>query len=117
MLVRLIRTLTIIAASTLLTSCAEGPAKPISSNRPVIDGRSESLPATELEAVLGVARHRLNAVLLWAPIYRVHIITAAKVDVFFRSPGEVPHWLRLERINGKWRVTHELLRDPPIIVT
>jgi hypothetical protein len=117
MLVRVIRTLTIIAASTLLTSCAQGPAKPVSSNRPVIDGRSELLPVTELEAVLRVARHRLNTVLLWAPIYRVHVITAAKVDVFFRSPGELPRWLRLQSVNGQWRVTDELLRDPPIVVT
>ena len=111
------RTLTIFAALLLLASCAQDRVNAVSSNGPVVDGRAELLQATELQALLGVARHRLNAVLLWAPIYRVHVITAAKVDVFFRSPGEVPHRLRLERVNGKWRVTAELLRDPPIIVT
>ena len=111
------RALTIFAAWLLLASCAEERANAVSSKGPIVDGRAELLPPTELQALLGVAHHRLNAVLLWAPIYRVHVVTAAKVDVFFRSPGEVPHWLRLERVNGQWRVSGELLRDPPIIVT
>jgi hypothetical protein len=111
------RALTIFAVFLLLASCADNRVNSVSSTSPVVDGRAELLQATELQALLGVARHRLNAVLLWAPIYRVHVITAARADVFFRSPGEVPHWLRLERVNGQWRVTDELLRDPPIIVT
>jgi hypothetical protein len=78
------------------------------SRDPAVDGKDYLLPQSELHALLAVAQRRLATVAPGAPIYRVTVISASKVEARYRDRDldqSDPAWLVVERIQGHWRVT------------
>jgi len=76
---------------------------------PAIDGKDYLLPASELKAVLIVARQKIVTLAprVYQGIYRVHVITATKVKAYYGDVADeyVGGWIQLERVKGTWRVT------------
>jgi len=81
-----------------------------SAGDPAVDGKDYLLPASELRALLVVARKRVAQVAPWSSISRVRVVSAAKVETYFRAGAReetYPPSLTLERLKGQWRITDE----------
>jgi len=81
-----------------------------SAGDPALDGKEYLLPAAELRALLVVARKRVAQVARWSSISRVHVVSATKVQAYFRAGAyeeTYPPSLTLERTKGQWRITDE----------
>jgi hypothetical protein len=84
---------------------------------PIVGGKDYLVPPSEIRAALGVARTRLAKVVRWSSISRVRVVSATKLEAYFRlAPTDeeyLPH-LVLQRVGGHWRITEEYL-DYPIV--
>jgi hypothetical protein len=73
---------------------------------PAVDGRSEFLSATELQAALVVARKKLAPSGALASIYRVHVVSPTKIEAWYGDPNALTiECLILEHGRNGWRIT------------
>jgi hypothetical protein len=79
----------------------------------VVERHPELLSEEDLHAVLRIARHRLNSLLLFVRIDRVDVISTNDLIVYFPLAGfDRARWFEFTRLHGQWRITKEVLRDP-----
>lgn len=103
----------IVASALLVTACAYNPAQPGPWNMPVVESHPELLSEEDLRAVLTIARRRLNSLFVFVRVDRVRVISHDDLTVYFPLAGaEVAGWFEFTRVDGQWRITKEVFRDP-----
>jgi hypothetical protein len=83
---------------------------------PTITGRTEFISHSEVQVALASARNRLATLAPSSPIFRVNVVSAMRVEIFYcadsdRDRGSLFYqnqprtgYLLLERRSGEWRV-------------
>ena len=114
------RHLLLLVAATIVVSCsAPAPVNRVGyipNSGPAITGRSEFISYSKLQVTLATARDRLVTLAPSSPIFRVNVVSATRVEIFYcadsdrdsGSPFYQNHprtgYLLLELRSGQWRI-------------
>jgi hypothetical protein len=106
-----------IVVTTLALLFVSFPRYAGAADDPIVGGKDYLVPPAEIHAALAIARARLAKVVRWSSISRVRVVSATKLEAYFRlTPTDeeyLPH-LVLQRFGGHWRITEEYL-DYPLV--
>src|SRR5712671_4650427 len=85
------RTLVVLLGAIALAACAD-----VQPRSYVVDGHMESITSADLQEILTVARselHSASSIPSAPPIYRIHVRSASRVEVWFGDPKR-DKWLK-----------------------
>jgi hypothetical protein len=107
------------AACILLCCVSNTIASPIAlhAGDPAVDGKDWVLSDSEFRTLLAVARQKLKKSYPWVGIYRIHVLSATKVEADFGDVSEegIGGSMDVERFSSGWRVTSNVRLSSKIL--